>query len=65
MNGIFKKGSKEPLEESDICEVLERDSAYHLATKLQRYSLLIDLKITKKTYYRYILFSIGLEHLYF
>ncbi|CAB4024574.1 multidrug resistance-associated 4-like, partial, partial [Paramuricea clavata] len=36
MNGIFKKGSKEPLEETDIREVLERDSAHHLATKLQR-----------------------------
>ena len=39
MNGILKKGSKEPLEESDIREVLERDSAHHLATKLQRYFL--------------------------
>lgn len=36
MNGIFKKGSKQPLEESDIHDVLKRDSTHYLATKLQR-----------------------------
>ncbi|XP_028401691.1 multidrug resistance-associated protein 4-like [Dendronephthya gigantea] len=36
MNGTLKKGSKQPLEESDIRDVLKRDSTLHLATKLQR-----------------------------
>ena len=37
MNDIFKKGYKQPLEESDIHEVLERDSSYHLQNRLKRY----------------------------
>ncbi|XP_028401677.1 multidrug resistance-associated protein 4-like isoform X2 [Dendronephthya gigantea] len=36
LNGTLKKGSKQPLEESDLHDVLERDSTYYLATKLQR-----------------------------
>ena len=39
LNSTFKKGSKRPLEETDIKKVLERDSTVFLATKLERYFL--------------------------
>lgn len=39
LNDTLKKGRKQPLEESDIHKVLERDSTNYLARKLERYFL--------------------------
>ena len=43
MNGLFKKGYKHTLDDSDIGEVIPRDSTEYLADKLQRSCLLIDI----------------------
>jgi hypothetical protein len=39
MNGTFKRGRKQPLNESDISDVIERDSTQYLANKLERYCI--------------------------
>ena len=43
MNGLFKKGYKHTLDDSDIGEIIPRDSTEYLADKLQRSRLLIDI----------------------